>query len=172
MSSPSPGNVIALRAGWPLVFCLLLPACSSESSGPDVGASPLPRDTGAIDAPPAAADRAADRAASPEAAVDSAVFDLAGDLAPPGTKKMGEHCLESVECEGEAICAAGEYTSAHCTPVCTDNAPCIDEANNVKGSCTPVGGFEGNICMFFCGFMADGGDCPGDLVCQGGAVCR
>ena len=85
---------------------------------------------------------------------------------------MGQHCVESEECEGEAICAEGKYTSGHCTPICVDNTPCTDEAANVKGTCTPTGGMEGNICWFFCGFMADGGDCPGDLVCEGGAVCR
>ncbi len=155
-----------------LLFSLLLMACSSKTTheGDDLGVTA--NDAMSVDSPSPAPDRGADGPVNDAAPADAATGDLTPDLALPGTKKMGEHCVEDEECEGDAICAEGEYTSAHCSPVCTDNTPCIDEAANVKGTCTPVGGFEGNICLFFCGFMADGADCPGDLICVGGAACR
>ena len=97
--------------------------------------------------------------------------DLSPDLVPAGSKGVGEHCTDGIECADEMICASGEYTSAHCTPVCDSTEQCNAAAPPARGQCVPVGGFDGNICLWFCGMLAEGADCPGDLSCEV-AACR
>lgn len=86
------------------------------------------------------------------------------------TKGPGEHCTGSAECLDDAECVEGEYTKAYCAPLCQTNEDCSKAAPGSSGQCTDATTFK--FCMFFCGMMANGATCPGDMVCEGNAVCR
>ncbi|MFW5740831.1 MAG: hypothetical protein ACOC1F_10750 [Myxococcota bacterium] len=95
-------------------------------------------------------------------------------LEPSGveaTKGPGEHCSGKAECLGDAECVEGENTSAYCAPLCTTNEDCTAAAPGHVGQCIEAGGMF-NFCMFFCGMMANGAPCPGDLVCEANTICR
>lgn len=95
-------------------------------------------------------------------------------LEPSGveaTKGPGEHCSGTAECLGEAECVEGENTSAYCAPLCDTNEDCSVAAPGHSGQCMNVSGVF-SFCMFFCGMMAGGATCPGDLVCEGNTICR
>ena len=148
-----------------LSLVVFAPACGSDDTSGGADAAPRIDPTARADMM-AAADAAlpVDAGAVPQP-------DLAPDLAPAGSKGVGEHCTDGKECADEMICASGEYTSAHCTPRCDSTEQCNAAAPPAKGQCVPVGGFDGNICLWFCGMLADGADCPGDLSCEV-AACR
>ncbi len=86
------------------------------------------------------------------------------------SKGPGEHCTGSDECLDDAECVEGQYTAAYCAPLCTTNDDCSVASPGSVGQCANAGAFS--FCMFFCGIMANGAPCPGDMVCEGNAVCR
>lgn len=85
------------------------------------------------------------------------------------TKGPGERCEESAECLGNAECISGEFTPASCFPLCASDADCAAAAPDAAGTCTNMG--DVSFCMFYCGFMGGGKECPGDMECDV-AVCR
>ena len=87
------------------------------------------------------------------------------------TKGPGEHCVGAAECVGEAECVEGENTSAYCAPLCSTNEDCAAAAPGHVGQCINASGMF-SFCMFFCGMMAGGAPCPGDLVCEANSICR
>ncbi|MBI5535830.1 MAG: hypothetical protein HY898_24135 [Deltaproteobacteria bacterium] len=96
-------------------------------------------------------------------------FCLEPSLTVP-TKGPGEHCIGSAECKDGAECVQGEYTAAYCAPKCQKDEDCTTAAPGSKGTCTDAGTFT--FCMYYCGMMAGGAKCPGDMVCEGNAICR
>ncbi len=84
------------------------------------------------------------------------------------SKGPGVACQESGECISEQ-CISGEFTSAHCALLCEADADCKGPDQLWNGTCSAVGGAPFKFCIFFCGAM--GGECPGDLTCDG-AACR
>jgi len=84
-------------------------------------------------------------------------------------KGPGERCNETAECAGNAECISGEVTEASCFPLCNSDADCAAAAPDAYGMCTSAGSFA--FCMFYCGFMGQGKDCPGDMWCEA-VVCR
>lgn len=85
------------------------------------------------------------------------------------TKGPGERCGETAECVGNAECISGEVTEASCFPLCNSDADCVAAAPDAYAMCTNAGSFS--FCMFYCGFMGQGKDCPGDMFCEA-VVCR
>lgn len=93
--------------------------------------------------------------------------DLGPDL-PAELKSAGESCVEFDECADGMSCISGQYTKAHCNPMCTTNQDCIDAAPASSGQCMAIGGYQ--VCVWYCGFMGGNKPCPGDLECDG-ATC-
>lgn len=93
--------------------------------------------------------------------------DVEPDL-PLELKSAGESCVEFEECADGMSCISGQYTKAHCNPMCTTNQDCIDAAPASSGQCMAIGGYQ--VCVWYCGFMGSNKPCPGDLECDG-ATC-
>lgn len=89
------------------------------------------------------------------------------DLVP--TKTTGESCTTALECLNGAACVSGEHTAPYCSPPCTTDDDCKVGAPDAVGTCNAAGGLT--FCIYMCGFMANGADCPGDMTCEV-AVCR
>lgn len=85
------------------------------------------------------------------------------------TKGPGETCGETAECI-DAECVEGENTGPYCAPYCTSDADCSTAAPGSVGTCAASGSLQ--FCMYFCGMMAGGAPCPGDMWCEGNAICR
>ena len=90
------------------------------------------------------------------------------DLVKPGSKHVGESCTDYVECADGMSCVSGQYTQAHCNPMCTTVDDCNAAYPGGNAQCAALTG--GSVCVWFCGQFGGGATCPGDLDCDG-ATC-
>lgn len=99
---------------------------------------------------------------------DLAQPDVPDEDVPPVLKGAGESCEEYTECADGMSCISGQYTKAHCNPMCTTDADCLAVTPGSKPMCAAIGGY--NVCVWYCGMFGGGASCPGDLECDG-ATC-
>ncbi len=90
------------------------------------------------------------------------------DLVKPGSKQVGESCADYVECADGMSCVSGQYTQAHCNPMCATVDDCNAAYPGGNAQCAALSG--GSVCIWMCGQFGGGATCPGDLDCDG-ATC-
>ncbi len=141
-----------------------------KTSNPDaLGPADVAADTGSPDSavdsqettPP-------DTAEPPPEPQPEVVEEASPEIILDNSKATGVGCEESGECVSD-LCLSGEFTSAHCALLCSSDADCKGPDQLWNGTCSAVGGADFTFCIFFCGAM--GGECPGELSCDG-AACR
>jgi|GEM_PF-2808373 len=86
----------------------------------------------------------------------------------PGSKLVGQSCTDSVDCANAMTCVSGQYTMAHCNPMCATVEDCNAAYPGGNAQCAALTG--GSVCIWFCGSFGGGATCPGDLGCDG-ATC-
>ena len=99
--------------------------------------------------------------------------------ATEGTGGPGDDCEVIEDCAGapeEATCVEGESSGMqYCSPLCDSANPtdpaCTEGLTDASAQCVAIGAGDAGICMYFCGVMAPGAVCPGDLTCAAG-ICQ
>jgi hypothetical protein len=99
--------------------------------------------------------------------------------ANPGQGGPGDDCDVIEDCAGapeSATCVEGETSGMkYCSPLCdgTNSADpvCTEGLADAAAQCIPIGTGNTGFCMYFCGIMAPGSVCPGDLACAMG-ICQ
>lgn len=132
------------------------PGVTDEGAGDVATQDPGATDPGAADPGPS------DPGASDPGQPDDLPVDVDSAL-----KQAGESCEDFTECANGMSCIAGQYTRAHCNPMCATAQDCLAAAPSATNpQCSAIGGYQ--VCIWYCGMM--GGSCPGDLQCDG-ATC-
>jgi hypothetical protein len=83
----------------------------------------------------------------------------------PGSRQVGDACKDSADCGNGMTCVSGQYTMAHCNPMCATVDDCNAAFPGGNAQCAALSG--GSVCIWFCGAFGGGATCPGDLQCDG-----
>lgn len=149
-------NHCETRDGQPwAVRCTIAKGCVDEENCSDLGAGATCVDGACTPA----------TVAEPGLEVVETVEPDVVEVVQPGSKQVGQSCAESVDCANGMTCLSGQYTQAHCNPMCTTTQDCLDAAPGASGQCQAIGGYQ--VCVWMCGAYGDNATCPGDLDCDG-----